>query len=87
MCLCVYVCVVSHFSHVQLWDLMNCSPPDFSVHGIFQARILEWVAISPPGDFPDPGIKPLSPASCALASGFIITESPRKIYTYIYIYI
>ena len=24
---------------------MDCSPPDFSVHGIFQARILEWVAI------------------------------------------
>ena len=24
----------------------NCSPPGFSVHGIFQARILEWVAIS-----------------------------------------
>ena len=25
---------------------MDCSPPGFSVHGIFQARILEWVAIS-----------------------------------------
>ena len=25
---------------------MNCSPPGFSVHGIFQANILEWVAIS-----------------------------------------
>ena len=27
--------------------LMDCSPPGCSVHGIFQARILEWVAISP----------------------------------------
>ena len=27
---------------------MNCSPPDSSVHGIFQARILAWVAISFP---------------------------------------
>ena len=27
-------------------DPMDCSPPGFSVHGIFQARILEWVAIS-----------------------------------------
>ena len=26
-------------------DLMDCSPPGFSVHGILQARILEWVAI------------------------------------------
>ena len=25
---------------------MDCSPPGFSVHGILQARILEWVAIS-----------------------------------------
>ena len=34
----------------QLWstlhDLMNCSPLGSSVHGIFQARILEWVSIS-----------------------------------------
>ena len=29
-----------------LYDPMDCSPPDSSVHGIFQARILEWVAIS-----------------------------------------
>ena len=29
-----------------LWDPMDCSPPGFSVHGIFQERILEWVAIS-----------------------------------------
>ena len=28
------------------YDPMDCSPPDSSVHGIFQARILEWVAIS-----------------------------------------
>ena len=27
-------------------DPMGCSPPDFSVRGILQARILEWVAIS-----------------------------------------
>ena len=29
-----------------LCDPMDCSLPDSSVHGIFQARILEWVAIS-----------------------------------------
>ena len=28
-----------------LWDPMDCSPPGFSVHGILQARILEWVVI------------------------------------------
>ena len=29
-----------------LWDPLDCSPPGSSVYGIFQARILEWVAIS-----------------------------------------
>ena len=29
-----------------LCNLMDCSPPGSSVHGILQARILEWVAIS-----------------------------------------
>ena len=29
-----------------LWDPMGCSLPGSSVHGILQARILEWVAIS-----------------------------------------
>ena len=42
----VCVCVQS-LSRVPLfWDPMDCSPPGFSVHGILQARILEWVAIS-----------------------------------------
>ena len=49
---------------------MVCSPPGSSVHGISQARILEWVAFPPPGDLPDPGIKPMSPA---LAGGFFTT--------------
>ena len=36
---------------------MDYSPPGSSVHGILQARILEWVAMpSPPGDLPDPGL-------------------------------
>ena len=37
-------------------DPMDCSPPDFSVQGILQARILEWVAIPSPGGIPDSGI-------------------------------
>ena len=35
------------FSHIWLFcDPMGCSPPGYSVHGISQAKILEWVAIS-----------------------------------------
>ena len=33
-------------SRVTLSDPMDCSLPGSSVHGIFQARILEWVAIA-----------------------------------------
>ena len=33
-------------SRLTLSDPMDCSPPGFSVHGIFQARVLEWVAIA-----------------------------------------
>ena len=32
-------------SDPTLCDLMDCSPPDSSIHGILQARILEWVAV------------------------------------------
>ena len=40
---------------------MDCSLPGSSVHGIFQARVLEWVAISFSRDLPDPGMEPRSP--------------------------
>ena len=38
MCMCV-------IRHVQLCDHMECSLPGFSIHGLFQTRILKWVAI------------------------------------------
>ena len=41
---------------------MDYSPPGSSVLGIFQARILELIAISYFKDLPDPGIEPKSPA-------------------------
>ena len=40
-----------------LCDPMDCSPPGFSVHGILQARTLEWVAISFSTDKPRQHIK------------------------------
>ena len=59
-----------------LCDPMDCSPPGSSVHGILQARILEWPFPSP-GDFPDPGIKPVSPA---LQADSLPSEPPGKSY-------
>ena len=44
----IELCVCAHSlqSCPTLWDLVYRSPPGFSVHGISQARILEWVPIS-----------------------------------------
>ena len=35
---------------------------DYTVHGILQARLLEWVLLPSPGDLPDSEIQPGSPA-------------------------
>jgi len=45
-----------------LCDPMDYILPGSSVHGILQARKLEWVAFPSAGDLPDPEIKPGSPA-------------------------
>ena len=37
--------VLSRFSHVRLCDPKDSSPPGSSVHGLLQARVLEWVAM------------------------------------------
>ena len=72
--MCVCVCVHAQLC-LTLCNPMDCSLPGSSVHGIFQARILEQVAISSPGDRPNPGVKPVSPASPALAGGFFTTSA------------
>ena len=58
-----------------LCDSMDCSPPDSSVHGILQARILQRVAIPSPGDLPNPGVKPWS---FALQVDSLPSEPPEK---------
>ena len=49
-----------------------------SVHGIFEARILEGVAISSSGDLPNRGIKLVSPVSPALVADSLPTALPGK---------
>ena len=56
-------------------DPIDCSLPGSSVHRISQARILEWFAFPSPGDLPNTGIEPSSPA---LAGGFFTTKPTRK---------
>ena len=54
---------------------MDCCLPGSSVHGILQARVLEWVVISSIGDLPDPGIEPRFPA---LQADSLPSEPPGK---------
>ena len=72
------VCALSLQLCLTLCDPMDCSPWASSVHGILQARILEWVAISysrGPSQPRDP-----TQVSCVsrIAGGFFTTEPPGK---------
>ena len=51
-------------------DPMDCSRAGCSVHGILQARILEWVATPSSRDLSDPGTEPVSACISRIASGF-----------------
>ena len=57
---------------------MHCSPPGSSVRGIFQAGILEWVAISYCRGSSNPGIEPECVVSVELAGGFFFTIVPPE---------
>ena len=56
-----------------LYDLMDCSPPGCSVHGISRQEYWSGLPFLSPGDLPYLGIQPVSPA---LVEGFFTTEPP-----------
>ena len=70
------VCSVTHLC-LTLCNPMDCSPPGSSVLGIFQARIVEWVAISSSGGSSQPRDLPKPRVSC-ISSRFFTTEPPGK---------
>ena len=59
-------------SSSTLWNPMDCSPQGSSVHGILQARILDWIVMSSSRDLPDPGIEPASPAAPAMQADSLL---------------
>ena len=74
VCACVCVCVCVDQSCLTLWGPLDCSPWDSSVHGILQARILEWGCYLSPSDLPD----------CMAGGFFTVREalkSPRRVQT------
>ena len=81
-----YYRILSIISHVlccanflqscsTLWEAMDCSPPGSSVHGIFQARILEWASDSYSRGSSRPGDPTCISVSPALADGFFTTSA------------
>ena len=71
--------MLSRFSRVKLFatlQIVACQAP----LSMRFSRQEYWsrLPFPSPGDIPDPGIKPMSPASPASAGGFFTTESPRK---------
>ena len=69
---CRCCCCLVIRSCPTLCDPIDYSPPGSSVHGIFQARKLEFPS---PEDLPEPGTEPESPA---LVGGFFTNEPPGK---------
>ena len=66
-------------SCLTLCNPVDCSPPGSSVHGIPQARILEWVChFPPPGNLPNPGIGPKALVSPALQADSLLAEPSGK---------
>ena len=68
-------CVLVTQSCLTLCNSMHCSPPGCSVHGVSQARVLEWVAFPSSGDLPNTGIKLGSPE---LQADSLPSEPPGK---------
>ena len=73
----MHACSVAQ-SRLTLYNPMDCSPPVSSIHGILQARILDWVAISSSRGSSRP--RDLTRFSCGswIVSRFFTTEPPGK---------
>ena len=69
--MCLYA--ESFQSCLTLCDPVDCSPPGSSVHGILQARILEWVDMPSSRGLPNPGIELHLPVSSALQVDHLLT--------------
>ena len=57
-----------------MFDPMDHHPPGSSLHGILQAKVLEWVAIPFARGSPNPGTEPVSLMYSVLAGRFFTTS-------------
>ena len=83
VCMHICCCLVMKLCPTFLWPL-DCSPSGSSVHGIFQARILEWVAVS----FSRGSSQARNQTRIfCITGGFFTAEPLGKPCMYIYIYL
>ena len=79
ICICMYVCMLSCFIHVQLfvmlWTVARQAP---LFMGFSKQEYWSGLPCPPPGDLPDPGIKPVSLMPPALAGRFFTTSTTRE---------
>ena len=75
VCLSILTWLCLVLNHVQLCNPMDYSPSGSSVHGILQARILEWVAMHSSRGSSQPKIKLRSPA---LQADSLLSEPPGR---------
>ena len=69
------ICTKSFQSCLTLCSPMDCNLPGSSVHGILQARTMDWFPMPFSGDLPELGIEPASLMSPGLAGGFSTTSA------------
>ena len=74
---CAVLCLVAQLC-LTLCDPMDCSPPGSSVHEIFLARILEWVAISYFRGSSQPRDQTCVSCDSCIAGRFLTAEPPGK---------
>ena len=81
----IYICVCGMYTCMcpGVSSSLDCSPPGSSVHGIFQARILEWDAISFSRGSSPPKYQTLSPASPALIGDPLQQSHPGITYVWL----
>ena len=70
-----YICVLSH---VWLCNSTDCSHQAPLSIGFSRQEYRSELPFPPPGDLPEPGLKPVSFMSPAFAGGFFTTEPPGK---------
>ena len=82
MCVCVCVCMLCSFvfNSASPWTVACQAPLSM---GFPQQEYWSRLPFPSPGDLPDPGIKPVSFASPALAGGFITTAPLGKPFLYL----